>query len=73
MLAADGSVAATSGGCVLRRAPMIKNIVPIPNAEISSDILRPRLSTRKKTKMAVATTLTTPYIPEARRETDVPV
>ena len=62
----------TTTGCVLRMAPMMKNMIPIPNAEMMRDGLRPRLSTAKSTKMVDATTLMMPYIPEARREFSVP-
>lgn len=48
------------GGCVFSIAPMIKNRVPIPIAEMKSDILRPRVSTPKNMKREVATSLTTP-------------
>ena len=41
-------------------APMMKKRVLIPTDEMNKDILRPRLSTMKKTKIAVATTLTIP-------------
>ena len=60
MLADDGEAAEVSGGCVFRSAPTMKNRVPIPIAEMNSDNLRPRVSTKKKTKMEVATTLTMP-------------
>lgn len=52
---------------------MIKNSVPIPIAEMKSESLRPKDSAATKMKKAVAMTFTTPYIPEARRESDVPV
>lgn len=48
------------GGWVLRMAPMMKKRVPMPKAEMAKESLRPMVSTRKKTKAAVATTLTTP-------------
>lgn len=60
LLAADGEDAELSGGCVLRSAPTMKNKVPIPIAEMNKDSLRPRVSTKKKTKIEVATTLTMP-------------
>lgn len=44
------------GGCVFRIAPMIKNNVPMPIAEINSESLRPSDSTKKKMNMAVETT-----------------
>ena len=47
-------------GCVLRIAPMIKNVMPIPSAEMTSDGLRPALSAMSDTKITVATTLTMP-------------
>ncbi len=50
----------TGGGCVFRIAPIIKNSVPIPIAEINSDNFLPRDSTKKKMNSAVATTFTTP-------------
>ena len=63
--AGEGAGAATfasveGGGCVFKIAPMIKNSEPIPMAEMKSESLRPRVSTPKKMKMAVATTLTIP-------------
>ena len=48
------------GGWVFRIAPMMKNSVPMPNAEIIRDSLRPSVSTKKKTNIAVATTFTIP-------------
>lgn len=39
---------------------MMKNSTPIPMDEMKRDILRPKLSTMKKTKIAVAMTLTIP-------------
>ncbi len=48
------------GGKDLRRAPIMKNRVPMPHAEMKSDSLRPRDSTRKNTKIEVATTFTIP-------------
>lgn len=48
------------GGYDFSRAPTIKNRVPMPIADMNSDNLRPRLSTRKKTKIQVATTFTMP-------------
>lgn len=48
------------GGWVLRMAPMMKNRQPIPMEEMKRARLRPSVSTPKKMKMAVATTLTTP-------------
>lgn len=47
-------------GCVLRMAPMMKKVTPMPSAEMSRDGLRPRLSTMKNTKIMVAITLTIP-------------
>lgn len=44
------------GGCVLITAPMMKNMMPIPMAEMNNDHLRPRVSTPKNMKIAVATT-----------------
>ena len=44
------------GGWVLRIEPMMKNNIPIPIAEMNSDNFRPRVSTKKKTKIAVAAT-----------------
>lgn len=38
----------------------MKNKVPIPNAEVNSDGLRPQASTKKNINIAVAMTLTTP-------------
>ena len=52
---------AAGGGCVLRMAPMMKNRVPIPMAEMKSDNLRPRVSTPKKINRVVATNFTTPF------------
>jgi hypothetical protein len=49
-----------AGGCVLRMAPTMKNKVPIPNAEVNSEGLRPHASTKKKINIVVAMTLTTP-------------
>lgn len=60
LLEADGEEAEESGGCVLRSAPTMKNKVPIPIAEMNNESLRPSVSAKKKTKMAVATTLTIP-------------
>jgi len=57
---AGGGFGAAFGGCVLRIAPMIKNRVPIPIAEMKNDNFLPNDSTPKKMKIAVATTLTTP-------------
>lgn len=51
---------------------MMKNKVPMPKEEMMRSIFRPRESTRKKTKMEVATSLTMPYIPDARSELVVP-
>ena len=45
----------------------------VPIAEMNKLHRLPNVSTRKKTKMAVETTLTIPYIPDARSEFDVPV
>jgi hypothetical protein len=53
-----GKVATT--GCVLRMAPMMKNVMPMPSAEMRSEGLRPRLSTPKSTKVVVAITLMMP-------------
>jgi hypothetical protein len=53
------SLGATTG-CVFKIAPMMKNVIPIPMADINNDILRPRVSTKKNTKSAVATTFTIP-------------
>ena len=50
----------TGGGCVLSMAPMMKNSVPIPNAEMAKESFRPRDSTKKNTNIAVAMTLTIP-------------
>lgn len=50
----------------------MKNKVPMPKEEMMRSIFRPRESTRKKTKMEVATSLTMPYIPDARSELVVP-
>ena len=61
------------GGWVFSRAPMMKKRVPIPIAEINKDSLRPRLSTKKKTKIEVAMTLTMPYMPDACKELETPV
>lgn len=47
-------------GCVLRMAPMMKNVMPMPSAEMRSEGLRPKLSTAKRTKSVVASTLTMP-------------
>ena len=48
------------GGNVLSSAPMMKNRTPMPMAEMNSESLRPSDSTRKNTKMDVATSLTIP-------------
>ena len=48
------------GGWVLRMAPMMKKRVPMPKAEMKRDRFRPRVSTPKKMKIVVATTLTMP-------------
>lgn len=50
----------TGGGCVLRMAPIMKNNVPIPIADMNKESFLPRDSTKKKTKIAVATVFTTP-------------
>jgi len=50
------------GGWVFRMEPMMKNRDPIPMAEINKDFFLPKLSTPKKMKIAVATTLTTPKL-----------
>jgi len=47
-------------GCVFKMAPMMKNVTPIPMADMNNEILRPRVSTKKNTKIAVATTFTIP-------------
>lgn len=60
LLADDGVAAEGSGGCVFKSAPTMKKSVPIPIAEMNSDNLRPSVSTRKNTKMAVAISLTMP-------------
>lgn len=44
---------------------MMKKRVPMPMAEMKREALRPKVSTPKKMKMAVATTLT---IPAARAD-----
>lgn len=56
----------------MRIAPMIKKSDPMPRAEIKRAYFRPRVSTRKNTVMVVATTLMTPYIPDAKRELRTP-
>ena len=48
------------GGNVLRSAPMMKNRMPMPMPETKSENLRPSESTKKNTKIAVATTFTIP-------------
>ena len=73
LLAGGGFVVSVGGGKTLRSAPMMKNTMPIPMPEMKRESLRPRESTRKNTKSAVATTFTIPYIPEARSEFVVPV
>ena len=60
LLAGEGSEALGSGGNDLSRAPMMKNRIPIPIAEINNESLRPKDSTAKKTKKAVAMTFMTP-------------
>lgn len=54
------------GGCVFKIAPMIKKSDPIPIADIKSESLRPRVSTPKNMKMAVATTLMIPITDKIR-------
>jgi hypothetical protein len=44
------------GGNSLSSAPMMKKKPPMPTAEMKSESLRPRDSTKKRTKMEVATT-----------------
>jgi len=61
------------GGCVLRMAPMAMKKMPIPIAETKSDGLRPQESTKKSMNIVVATTLMTPYTPDARSEFVAPV
>ena len=51
---------AAGGGWVLRMEPMMKNRDPMPIAEMSNERFLPKVSTPKKMKMDVATTLTTP-------------
>ena len=74
-LLAGGGCAPTvvGGGNVFSSAPIMKNSVPIPTAEMKSESLRPSVSTRKNTKIVVATSFTIPYTPDARSEFDVPV
>ena len=48
------------GGWVFKIAPIIKKRVPIPIAEINRETFRPKVSTPKKIKRAVATTFATP-------------
>ena len=48
------------GGNSLSSAPTMKNSVPMPIAEINSEYLRPSDSTRKNTKIVVATNFTIP-------------
>lgn len=48
------------GGWVFKIAPIMKKSVPMPIAEMKSESFLPRVSTPKKMKSAVATTLTTP-------------
>ena len=52
----------TGGGWVFRIAPIIKNRVPIPIADMKSETFRPKVSTPKKIKSEVATTLTMPWL-----------
>ena len=75
LLAGGGSAPSTrfDGGNDLSSAPMMKKSVPMPSAEMSSESLRPSVSTKPKTKMEVATSFTTPYTPDARSEFFVPV
>ena len=73
LLAGGGFDAFVGGGNTLSSAPMMKKSVPMPIAEMNSESLRPSESTRKNTNSAVATTLTMPYIPDARSELEVPV
>jgi hypothetical protein len=44
------------GGNSLSSAPMMKKKVPMPMAEMKSESFRPRESTKRRTKMEVATT-----------------
>ena len=60
LLAGGGSEALGSGGNDLRRAPIMKNKVPIPIAEMNNESLRPKDSTAKKMKKTVAMIFTTP-------------
>jgi hypothetical protein len=47
-------------GYTFKIAPMMKNVIPIPMADMNNDILRPRVSTKKNTKNAVETTFAIP-------------
>lgn len=58
--AVGGLAALGSGGKDLRRAPMMKNKEPMPNADIMSDGRRPKVSDIEKMKIDVATTLQIP-------------
>ena len=58
--AVGGLTALGSGGNVFRRAPMMKNRVPMPNAESMSEGRRPKVSDSEKMKIAVAATLQMP-------------
>jgi hypothetical protein len=49
-----------AGGCVLRRAPTMKNKIPIPMAEKNRSVLRPQALRKKNMNIVVAMTLTTP-------------
>jgi hypothetical protein len=69
---ADWPGGGVTTGCVFKIAPMMKNVIPIPMADMNNEALRPRLSTKKNTKSVVAKTFTIPYIPEAKRELVVP-
>ena len=58
--AGGGFAVSVGGGNTFSSAPIMKNRVPMPNAEMKRDSLRPSVSTRKKTNNEVATTLTIP-------------
>ena len=59
--AGEGEVAFDSGEWVFKMAPMIYRAVPIPIAEMKNESFRPKVSTPKNKKSAVAINLTTPF------------